>query len=126
MNSVLIENISNYSETDDIFEMLRNSNRQEMRISREKYFFWENILKVNKLLKQSKFVHKTSAFKRLDRELFKMMVKLDDIDVEENTEYREERKLALMKIHDMNKLLDSKVKCKLDDCIVYKTGIEVK
>jgi hypothetical protein len=35
-------------------------------------------------------------------------------------------KLALMKIHDMNKLFDSKVKCKLDDSIVCKTGIEVK
>jgi hypothetical protein len=79
VNPVLIENISNYPETDDIFEILRNSNRQEMRIC------GENILKINKLLKQSKFVHKTSAFKRLDRGLFKMMVKLDDIDVEENT-----------------------------------------
>ncbi len=54
------------------------------------------------------------------------MVKLDNIDVEENNEYIEQRKLALMKIHDMNKLLNSKVKCKLDHCIICKTGINLK
>jgi hypothetical protein len=26
----------------------------------------------------------------------------------------------------LNKLLDNKVKCKLDDCIICKTGIELK
>jgi hypothetical protein len=107
-------------ENDDVFKQLGNSTHHEIRIC------GENLLKLNKELNQSEFVHKTTAFKRLDRELFKMMVKLDNINVEENSQHSEERKLALMKIHDMNKLLDSKVKCELDDCIICKTGIELK
>ncbi len=54
------------------------------------------------------------------------MVKLDDIDIEENSELGEERRKTLSVIHDLNKLLDNKVKCKLDDCIICKTGIELK
>jgi hypothetical protein len=111
-NPMIIEN--------NVFEQLGNSTHREIKIC------GENLLKLNKDLNQSEFVHKTTAFKRLDRDLFKMMVRLDNIDVDENPQYSEERKLALTKIHDMNKLLDSKVKCKLDDCIICKTGIELK
>jgi hypothetical protein len=115
-----MENELDYHKKDDVSQMLRNSTHQEIRIC------GKNLHIINELLKQTKFIHKTTEYKRFDRQLFKLMVKLDDIDVEENHEYIEQRKLALMKIHDMNKLLDSKVKCKLDHCIICKTGIDLK
>jgi hypothetical protein len=114
------ENESNNQEKKDAFEILKNSTHEEIKSC------GESLRKIDELLGQSEFVHKTTSFKRLDRELFKLMVKLDDIDVENNPEHSEEQRLVLMKIHELNKLLDSKVKCKLDDCIICKTGIELK
>jgi hypothetical protein len=86
----------------------------------------ESIKSLREQIKQNDFFHKTTLFKRIDRDLLKLMVKLDDIDIEENPELGEERKLSLLVIHDLNKLLESKVKCKLDDCMICKTGIELK
>jgi hypothetical protein len=87
----------------------------------------QSIEGLNEQIKQNEFPHKITLFKRIDRELFKLMIKLDDIDIENNPELEEERRLALLEIHDSIKLLDSKVKCnkKLNDCIVCKTGIEL-
>jgi uncharacterized protein YacL (UPF0231 family) len=120
MNTILKENKSNYQERNDMFVQLGNSTNHEIKVC------GKNLLKLNEVLNQSEYVHKTTAFKRLEGDLFKMMVRLDNIDVEENPQYIKERKLALMKIHYMNELLDSKVKCKLNDCIICKTGIELK
>jgi len=88
----------------------------------------QSIEELNEQIKQNEFLHKTTLFKRIDRQLFKLMVNLDDIDIENNPELEEERRLALLVIHELNKFLDSKVKCnnKLNDCIVCKTGIELK
>jgi hypothetical protein len=54
------------------------------------------------------------------------MVKLDDIDVESDHSVKEERKIALTLIHDLIRVLENKVKCKVEDCIICKTGIELK
>jgi negative regulator of replication initiation len=114
------ENESNNQEKNEVFENLKNSTHEEIKTCEE------SLRKMDELLRQSEFLHKTTSFKRFDRELFKLMVKLDDIDVEDNSEHSEGRKSLLMNIHDLNKLLDSKVKCKLDDCVICKTGIELK
>jgi hypothetical protein len=120
VNSEMQENDSNNQEKNDVFEIMKNSTQEEIKTC------GESLHKMKELLEKSEFLHKTTSFKRLDRELFKLMVKLDDIDVEDNPEHSEGQKLLLMKIHDLNKLLDSKVKCKLDDCDICKTGIELK
>ncbi len=86
----------------------------------------QSIIGLNEQIKQNEFLHKTTLFKRTDRELFKLMIKLDDIDVEENPQLAEERRLALLEIHELNKSLDSKVKCELNGCLICKTGIELK
>ncbi len=87
----------------------------------------QSIEALNEQINQNEFLHKTTLFKRIDRQLFKLMVNLDDIDIENNPDLEEERRLALLEIHDLNKLLDSKIKCnkKQNDCIVCKTGIEL-
>jgi hypothetical protein len=87
----------------------------------------QSIEELNEQIKQNEFLHKTTLFKRIDRQLFKLMVNLNDIDTENNPELEEERRLARLEIHDLNKLLDSKVKCnkKLNKCIICNTGIEI-
>jgi hypothetical protein len=71
------------------------------------------------------FKHKTTEFKKLDREIFKLMIKLDDIDAENEPKTENERKKSLTNIHDLFKIMDGKVDCKLEDCIICKTGIDL-
>jgi hypothetical protein len=114
-----MENELDYHKKNDVSQMLRNSTHQEIRI------WGENLHIINDFLKKLNLLIRQLNIRDLI-DLFKMMVKLNDIDVEESHKYIKQRKFALMKIHDMNKLLDSKVKCKLDDCIICKTGINLK
>ncbi len=116
---LLMENELDYHKKNDVSQMLRNSTHQEIRI------WGENLHIINDFLKKLNLLIRQLNIRDLI-DLFKMMVKLNDIDVEESHKYIKQRKFALMKIHDMNKLLDSKVKCKLDDCIICKTGINLK
>jgi hypothetical protein len=85
----------------------------------------EDIDKITKKLKPLYFDHKTTDYKRIDRELFKLMVKLDDIEVESDCTVGEERRIALNLIHDLIRDLENKVKCKSDECIICKTGIDL-
>jgi hypothetical protein len=71
------------------------------------------------------FKHKTTKYKRLDREIFKLMVKLDDIDAENDSSIDDKRKKIVTEIHGLFKILDEKVDCKQQDCIICKTGIEL-
>jgi hypothetical protein len=57
------------------------------------------------------FKHKTTEFKKLDREIFKLMIKLDDIDSENEPKTESERKKSITKIHDLFKIMDEKVEC---------------
>ncbi len=49
----------------------------------------QSIEELNEQIKQNEFLHKTTLFKRIDRQLFKLMVNLDDIDIENNPELEE-------------------------------------
>jgi hypothetical protein len=73
----------------------------------------------------SHFEHKTIAYKRLDSQLFKLMVKLDDIDIEDKPNLKEQRKQLLTKIHDSVAILENKVNCEIVDCIICRTGIDL-
>jgi hypothetical protein len=73
----------------------------------------------------SHFEHKTKAYKRLDSQLFKLMVKLDDIDIEDKPNLMEQRKQLLTKIHDSVAILENKVNCEIVDCIICRTGINL-
>jgi hypothetical protein len=86
----------------------------------------EDIDEFTKKLNNLQFDHKTTTYKRIDRELFKLMVKLDDIDVESDSSVKEERKIALTLIHELIRVLENKVDCKVNDCIICKTGIDLK
>ncbi len=78
----------------------------------------EDIDKITKKLKPLYFDHKTTDYKRIDREIFKLMVKLDDIDIESDYTVGEERKTALKLINDLIRDLENKVNCKSDECII--------
>ena len=86
----------------------------------------EAVNNINNQIERSNFIHKTTDYKRIDRELFKLMVKLDEIQVEDNSKVKEERRTALTEIHELIKKLDEKIECKVEDCLICKTGIELK
>ncbi len=98
---------------------LKNSSNSDIRKCAE------DIDEFTKRLNNLQFDHKTTTYKRIDRELFKLMVKLDDIDVESDYSVKEERKIALNLIHDLIRVLENKVNCKVNDCIICKTGIDL-
>ncbi len=99
---------------------LKNSSNSDIRKCAQ------DIDEFTKKLNDLQFDHKTTAYKRIDRELFKLMVKLDDIDVESDSSVKEERKIALTLIHELIRVLENKVDCKVNDCIICKTGIDLK
>jgi hypothetical protein len=53
------------------------------------------------------------------------MVKLDDIDAENDSSIEDKRKKILTDIHGLFKIMDDKVDCKQQDCFVCKTGIDL-
>jgi hypothetical protein len=71
------------------------------------------------------FKHKTTQFKKLDREVFKLMVQLDDIDAGKEPIIEDKRKELVKEIHELFKIMDEKVDCKQQDCIICKTGIDL-
>jgi hypothetical protein len=71
------------------------------------------------------FKHKTTQFKKLDREVFKLMIQLDDIDAGKEPIIEDKRKELVKEIHELFKIMDEKVDCKQQDCIICKTGIDL-
>jgi hypothetical protein len=116
--SVVVNSIS-YKKNSSLI-ILMNSRHSDIRKCAE------GIDEITQKLNNLDFDHKTTIFKRMDRELFKLMVKLDDIDVGSDHSVKEERKIALNLIHESIKILENKVKCKINDCIICKTGIDLK
>jgi predicted lipase len=109
-------------------EIKKNSIVSE-KISCENETILETVAKTLKSLEDKilglYFKHKTTEFKKLDREIFKLMIKLDDIDAQNEPKTENERKKSITKIHELFQLMDKKVECKLEDCIICKTGIDL-
>lgn len=72
-----------------------------------------------------KFKHKTTQFKKLDREVFKLMIQLDDIDAGNEPIIEDKKKALVKEIHELFKIMDEKVDCKQQDCIICKTEIDL-
>jgi hypothetical protein len=115
----IVVNSSHEKENSSLVALMNSSNSVIKKCA-------EDIDEITKRNQLSGFDHKTTIFKRIDRDLFKLMVKLDNIDVESDYYVEEERKIALNLIQDLISVLENKVKCKLDDCIICKTGIDLK
>jgi hypothetical protein len=71
------------------------------------------------------FKHKTTQFKKYDREIFKLMIQLDDIDTGNEPIIEDKRKELVREIHELFKKMDEKVDCRQQDCIICKTGIDL-
>jgi hypothetical protein len=115
----IVVNSSHEKENSSLVALMNSSNSVIKKCA-------EDIDEITKRNQLSGFDHKTTIFKRIDRDLFKLMVKLDNIDVESDYYVEEERKIALNLIQDLISVLENKVKCKLDDCIICETGIDLK
>ncbi len=119
----------NSKESDITDEKIKKNSIVSEEISSENESILGTVAKTLKSLKDKilslDFKHKTTEFKKLDREIFKLMIKLDDIDSENEPKTENERKKSMTKIHDLFKIMDEKVECKLEDCIICKTGIDL-
>jgi len=93
-------------------------------------FKFDNVKKelesLNLTIDESTFKHQFIEYRSLELNLTKLFNYLDMFDIDNDPDLRKLRKVHYEKIHQLEEKLKTKLECKINDCIICRTGIDLE
>jgi len=73
----------------------------------------------------STFKHQYIEYRSIELNLTKFFNNLDKLDIDNQPDLRKLRRVYYEMIHHLEEKLKTKLECKIDDCIICRTGIDL-